>query len=460
MSRRDTAVPPARYLGTGRVRPALVALAIAALVPLLLVAGALIPGGGNSTDLVLPGRVPGGGLGSARAAAGDLNGRVEGLQARLRAVPTDAPSWASLGLTYVERARVTADPSYYPKAQGALERSLSIESSENFAAHAGLSALASGRHDFATARTHARRGLSINPSSAVLYGALADAETQLGNYPAAFDAIQRMVDLAPNTPSLARASYAWELRGDIAQARANMARALDDAVTSGDRAFSRYHLGGLAFNAGDPVAALDQFTSGLEADPGDVRLLEGRAKARAALGQVDAAIADYRAVVDRLPEPGYLIALGELLESAGRAEEAAAAYGLLDQVVRLFEANGVVLDVELARFQADHGDPSAALRYAEAGIAARQFMDVQDAYAWALHVNGRDAEAVVWSDRALSLGIRSSLFEYHAGMIRRSLGDTDGARRHLSRALDLNRYFSPLWAPVARNALSEMGVAP
>ena len=60
-------------------------------------------------------------------------------------------AFASLGLAYVQQARVTADPSYYPKAQGVLERSLGLERSDNFAAMVGMAALAAARHDFAGA---------------------------------------------------------------------------------------------------------------------------------------------------------------------------------------------------------------------------------------------------------------------------------------------------------------------
>src|SRR6185436_4245633 len=98
---------------------------------------------------------------------------------------------------------------------------------DNYGAMAGMAALASARHDFSGARSWARAGLDVNPANATLWGLLGDAETQLGNYPAAFDAVQRMVDLSPDTASLARASYTWELRGDVAEATAIMQRALD-----------------------------------------------------------------------------------------------------------------------------------------------------------------------------------------------------------------------------------------
>ncbi|MGH9278888.1 MAG: tetratricopeptide repeat protein [Acidimicrobiales bacterium] len=424
------------------------------LATLALAAALFVAGGLGLTGQPGPAApVVGSAFGRPPAGDVDLANHVDQLQRRLAAVPADHVSWASLGLAYVEQARVTADPSYYPKAEGALARSLELDTTENFPAYAGRAALASGRHDFAAARDLARRGLDINPASATLLGALGDAEIQLGNYPAAFDAIQRMVDVAPGTASLTRASYAWELRGEVGEATALMRRALDDAVTAADRAFARYYLGELAFHAGDPTGALAEYEAGLAADPSQARLLEGRAKARAALGQTEAALSDYATVVARLPEPAYLIQYGELLESAGRVDEAQQQYRLFATVARLFEDNGVRPDVDQTLFAADHGDPAAALRYGEAGIATRQFVDMADAYAWALHVNGRDTDALAWSDKALELGTRNALFHFHAGMIRAALGDSGGARARLTQALEINPHFSPIWAPVARQSL-------
>jgi hypothetical protein len=97
--------------------------------------------------------------------------------------------------------------------------------------------------------------------------ALADAQIQLGHYPEAFDATQRMVDLAPNTASLARVSYAWELRGDLEQTTSNMTRALDAATTPADKVFARYYLGELAYNAGAAAALVHYQAGGLAADP-------------------------------------------------------------------------------------------------------------------------------------------------------------------------------------------------
>lgn len=426
---------------------------------LLGLAVVLFAAGGLGLVGARPNPAPNGGpadLGLAPSGA-DLASQISALQARLRRVPGDYGSWAALGLAYVEQARVGVDPSYYPKAEGVLAKSLTIDRADNYAACAGMAALAAARHDFAGALDWAQRGLAINPANATLYGLLADAQTQLGHYPEAFDATQHMVDLAPTTASLARASYAWELRGDLDQARADMTRALDDAATPSDRAFVRYYLGELAFNSGDAAGALGQYRAGLGVAPAYAPLLEGRAKAEAALGQSDAAVTDYTHLVEQVPQPSYLVELGELLDSLGRPADAEAQYSLFGTEAKLFEANRVSLDAEQALFFADHGEPAQALGAAEVGRRTRGFLDMDDAYAWALHVNGRDSEALRWSRKALALGTRNALFHFHAGMIELALGDSEGAADDLTAALAINPHFSTRWAPVARRALDGTG---
>ena len=390
-------------------------------------------------------------------AGADIDATIAALQARVRRVPDDAVGLASLGLAYVQKAKLSVDPAFYPKAEAALRRSLRVDEADNFSAAAGMAALAAARHDFSQAYEWATSGLAINPSNPTLYGALVDALTQLGRYDEAFAATQKMVDLRPDSASLARVSYSWELRGDTDRARGAMQRALADATTPADRAFARYHLGELALGAGDPRAALEEYEAGLRADAGYIALYEGRAKAHAALGRTDEALRDFARVTNAIPEPAYLVEHGEFLESLGRADEARELYELFRAEEQLFGVNGVTLDVESALFHADHGDPRRALQVAEAGVKVRPFFEMEDAHAWALHVNGRDAEALEWSTRARRLGTRNALLLFHAGMIERSLGHLDQARANLTASLQLNPNFNSVQASVARNALDELG---
>lgn len=442
---------------TARTKRRWLPVAFFVLAPLLFLAGAIgmaphtrssgAPGGVEDPVVVSP------------AGAG-IDASIAALQARLRRVPEDAAGLASLGLAYVQKARVSVDPAYYGKAQAVLDASLRIDDQDNFAAASGMAALAAARHDFERARQWAERGLAVNSSNATLYGALVDALTQLGRYDEALAATQRMVDLRPDSASLARVSYSWELRGDGDRARAAMQRALDDATAPADRAFARYHLGALALARGDADEAIRQYDAGLRADAAYLALYEGRARAEAALGRNDDALRDFARVTDAIPEPSYLIEHGELLESLGRVDEAQAQYALFDAEEQLFRANGVTLDVESALFHADHGDPKSALAAAEAGIRSRPFLDMEDAYAWALHVNGNDTEALEWSTKARRLGTRSALFLYHAGMIEEALGQFDQARTDLSAALGIDPHFSPLHAPVARRVLAALVARP
>lgn len=377
-------------------------------------------------------------------------------QDTVKETPANYGAWASLGLDYVQQAKITVDPSYYPKAEAVLKRSLEINTSDNYLAMAGEAALKAAEHDFTGALSWAQRGLKLNPYNATLYGALNDSLTQLGRYPEAFAAAQKMNDLQPGVAAFTRAEYVFELRGDIPNARLAMQQALASSTASADKAYAYYYLAELSFNAGDPKGALSLIGTGLQVDPGYFALIEGKARAEAALGQTDNAVRDYAAVVNAVPQPEYVVEYGEYLQSLGRTADAQAQYNIFATENKLFQANGVTLDTDPTLFYADHGNPALALHYGTIGIRIRPFIEMDDAYAWALHANHRDTEALAWEKKAMALGTRSALFYYHAGMINKALGNKAAAKADLTKALAINPHFNPLAVPIARSALAAL----
>ncbi|CRK57945.1 hypothetical protein [Alloactinosynnema sp. L-07] len=427
----------------GRRRTTAVAVIIAGVGLLALSVAALVP---RDTPAPAPASTP--------AAQSELTRTIAAAQDRLRRVPRDPRTWALLGGAYVEQARVTGDPSYYAKAEGALRSSLDQQADGNGPALIGMGALANARHQFTEAREWGERAKAAAPDTAEVYGVLADAYTQLGDTTAATDAVQRMLDLEPGVPSFTRAAYDLEIRGRVDEARQALDRALTAAGSVADTSFCHYQLGELAFDNGDLDAAAGHYADGLRVDPAGTAPRHGQAKLAAARGQTDDAIARYGELVARTPLPQYVHEYAVLLRAAGRTADADAQFTVLDRQRTL--AGAAADDLADAEVAADRGDAATALRLAQAEWGRRQNVLVADALAWALHLNGRDAEAITYADKAAATGWRNATFAFHRGMILAALGRGPEAMTALEDALKINPRFSPLHAPTAERALADL----
>lgn len=432
----------------------------AALLAVALTGGAIAFGGagdgraGAGAEAVSAAGAPPAGV----LARGDLDAGIGALQKHLRAQPRDFGSWATLGTAYVEQARTKGDPSRYPQAERALKRSLELDPG-NDQALAGRAALAAARHDFTGALKDADRALKQNPYSERALCTRIDALVELGRYEDAAEAARTADDRRPGVPVFTRYAYVKELRGDVRTARDVLERALEAADSPGDIAYVATALGQLAWNQGEYKAALGHYARALAADENYLPALEGRARAQAANGDRAAAVEGLEQVVARFPLPGPLVALGELYEDRGADGDRAKAgdqYALVDAWTSLARAGGVNADLDSAMAAADHGDKKEALRAARAEWNRRHSVHTADALAWALHVNGRDEEALPYARRATATGYRNAGFLYHRGIIERATGNDREAREHLTAALDLNPGFSPLGAREARTALKDL----
>jgi tetratricopeptide (TPR) repeat protein len=436
------------------LRPALLtAAALALAVGLTLVAAIALGGRSGPLDAVGPSAAPAVGVAGRPGVAGD----VASLQARLKAVPGDHRAWSSLALAYVEQARVTADPSYYARADRAVAEA-ARRAPGDAALLTATASLAAARHDFTAALAAADEAVAANPSGAVAHEIRSDALTELGRYGAARRAATRADDLDPGPSTFARLSYAAELRGDLREATRLMRLARDTATGSAPAyAFASFHLGEIARSTGDPAAAARHYDDALAADPTYSPALAGRARLAVADGDVEAALRHYNAVVTRLPLPEYVVELAELYESLGRDEEARQQYAVAEASAALARENGVGVDLEVALFEADHGSPVAAVAAARAEWEVRQSVHTADALGWALHAAGRDREALTYVRQATRLGTRDARMLFHHGAVAAALGLDGEARSHLEAALAVDNGVAPLREGMARDLLDRLG---
>lgn len=388
--------------------------------------------------------------------SGDLADTVASLQAHLRDQPADARSWATLGIAYVETARLTGNASYYPKASAALDRSMQAEPGDNDLALAGQAALAAARHEFTLALRRSDAALAINPYQPQALAIRVDALTELGRYPAQLVALARADRRQPGVPVFARYSYAAELRGHLARAKGLLRQALQSATARTDRAYLLTLLADLQRRSGDLPAAGSMVRQALAAVPDYVPALASRARLEVARGDLSGAQRDWEDVTARIALPEYLLELGELEAATGHPQAAGQQFTVLQATASLLRDNGVRVDLETALYEADHGSPGEALAAAQMEWSRRHSVHVADAYGWALHVNDRDAAALRMAVRATRLGTPVSTFWIHRGLIEAALGRDSAAVTHLRRGLSLDPGLSPWQADRAQSALQRV----
>ncbi|WP_405908342.1 MULTISPECIES: tetratricopeptide repeat protein [unclassified Streptomyces] len=391
----------------------------------------------------------------------DLAALIGDREAHLRAHPRDDQSWAVLGTAYVEQGRRTATPAYYPKAEQALRTSLKARPKGNVEALDGLAALANARGDFRAGKKWGEAAVKLAPKRWTTYPLLLDAYTGLGDYKATRKTLDKLLELRSGPTVTARAARVYWDRGWREDAAAAVADAAARAATPTEQAAFLQQAGELAWERGDREQSLGYYERALRTDPDEHSALAGQGRALVALGRTSEALRAYQTALAKRPEPRYALELGELYEKLGVDGAARVQYDLLRERAREEAAGGVDDALVLGLFEADHGDPAAAVQLLRTEWKRHGGIAVADALGWALHRVGEHEEALKFATRAMDKehggGVRSALYAYHRGQIERSLEQYGPARRHLAEALRINPYFSPLLVPQAEAGLEALG---
>jgi tetratricopeptide (TPR) repeat protein len=351
---------------------------------------------------------------------------------------SEAQRAATSGLVLQQQARVSGNPALYPRAEQALERALRLDP-RNASALRGLAALAASRHRFRESLVLAQRARALEPGVAVVYGLIGDANLELGRYPNAFAAFDRMAALRPSANVYARISYARELTGDLPGALEAMELAVDSAGVGEPAAWTRTLTGNLLLSLRRSTEAKVRFREALAFVPGYAGALSGLADIRAANGDLEGARVLYARAASAAPVPEFAASLGDTLDRLGRQAEAERAWERAEELEQLFATNGGRNLLETAEFDLNHDrNFRSALDRARRGRVERPSVEGDHVLAWALYKNDRCAEARVVSLRSFRLGTLDVDGLYHHSLIERCLGNSSAAARYLARVKALD----------------------
>jgi tetratricopeptide (TPR) repeat protein len=296
-----------------------------------------------------------------------------------------------------------------------------------------------GRHEFGAALEAAKILNKRVPDDVLVWGFLTDANAELGNYKDAETAAQWMLDLRPgNLPGITRAAYLRELFGDLdgALELMNMAYQSTPPNETEDGAWVLAQIGHLQLASGRLADAETTLQQSLRMFPGYHYALGNLAKVRMEQKRyaeaVDLLAQRYQATLNA----ENLYDLAEATDLAGRHDEAKREFAEFEKKSLAETGRGDNSNRELIFYYADHAaEPTKALEVAMREYARRHDVFTLDAYAWALHVNGRDTEARQHMERALGVGIRDAKLFRHAGEISLAAGDRAAAERYFDEAV-------------------------
>jgi tetratricopeptide (TPR) repeat protein len=396
----------------------------------------------------------------ARADDGAPDRAIAAYQRRLQRRPADPWTHYRLGDAYVQKFRVTADPSWLTLAERALRRSLALDP-EQASARRHLAYVLYTRHDFDDAAREATRAVAADPGDSHAWGVLGDAHLEVGRYAEADLAYRRMLETGDDLYAHARSAALPSLRGDVAGAIAALERALSRGRAEGRPAealaWVEWQLGQEHWSRGDLAAAETAYRAALATVPGYHRALAGLAQVLLARGRGPEAVPLLEQAIAVVPQLDYVVALGDLHAVLGRPDAAERQYALAEHIGRLSALNRVLYNRELAWFYADHDRRlDEALRLARRELEARRDVHAHDLLAWTLYMIGQPEAARVAMAEALRLGTRDARLFYHAGMIERRLGNVGTAAAYLRQALATNPHFHPRHAAEAHRALEAL----
>ena len=380
-------------------------------------------------------------------------------QSLIRDKPAQYSGYNLLTTALVRRARETSDARYYAQADEYVKKSLQL-APNNFDTKKIQVSILLGEHEFPAALDLAKALNKQVPDDVMVYGLLTEANAELGNYKDAEIAAQWMLNLRPgNLPALTHAAHLRELFGDIDGSYDLLQMAYESTPPTEDeeRAWLLTQMGHLRLATGNTDTAEKLLEQALAIFPNYPFATGALGEVRMQQTRYEEAVVLFRQCYQYTSRTENLYDLARALRLAGHGGEAKKAFVEFETKALLESSHKDNANRELIFYYADCvKQPAKALQVAEQEYSWRKDVYTLDAYAWALHANGRDLDARKQIETALAVGIRDAKLLLHAGEISLAAGDPDAAQHYLKQSLELNT----LDSGQARLALASLASTP
>lgn len=396
----------------------------------------------------------------SREKTGDFTAEYKTLQETynkaVRALKEDihnTKAFLNLATTFVVEGRITGNGSYYSNAAvKMLDRVLDeedVSQDDRFEALSLKSTVLLNMHQFREALDVAGQGLAINPFNAGIYGALVDANVELGHYDEAVKYCDKMLSIRPDLRSYSRASYLRQIYGDNQGAIAAMKMAVDAGVPGAEQTeWARVNLGDLYLNIGQADSASLTYRTALVYRPEYPYAQMGMAKVYRAQQHYDTAISYAKAAIKNLGESSFVSFLADLYELKG---DAAKAQQVRKDVIDLLVAaeqkqmkdaaiphNG---NRELALAYLNVKDYNKAWTYARKDYDLRpDNIDANELMGWIAYLKGDVAAAKRYADKTQVTHSRNANLLYKNALIYARAGESLRADTTQQLAIRISPY--------------------
>lgn len=278
---------------------------------------------------------------------------------------------------FISEARITGEHGhYYPAALKTIEHALqqkNITEDQEFLALSAKASVQLSLHHFKDALKTAEMAQQKNPYNALIYGALIDAQVELGNYKQAVTLADKMVSMRPDLRSYSRVSYLREIYGMPEEAIKAMQMAVEaGSPGSEEKAWAALQLAQLCIRYDKIEEAASILNQILEERPDYPFAKASLATVYMKQTKFKEAESELKEACLIIPEVSFFVQLAELYKQTNQTE---AFNAIIPEILAMLNDDmnhGHNMSLEYAAVYTDLlNDPDKALKYLQEDVAMR-----------------------------------------------------------------------------------------